>query len=37
MNTNLLFNCMWYAGATPELMAEVLKLSPEQFYEKAFG
>ena len=37
MNTNLLMNCLWVADTTPEKVAEMLEITPESFYRKAFG
>ena len=36
MRSNLLMNCLWYEDISPEVLADVLELTPEALFQKIF-
>ncbi len=37
MRANLLMNCMWYEDISPEQLADVLSITPNDLFDKLFG
>ena len=36
MKANLLMNCLWYEDISPNTLADVLELTPEELFGKLF-
>ena len=36
MRSNLLMNCLWYDDVSPEELADVLQITPEDLFRKIF-
>ncbi len=36
MRSNLLMNCLWYEDISPEELANILEITPEDLFQKIF-
>lgn len=36
MRSNLLMNCLWYEDISPEELANILEITPEELFQKIF-
>lgn len=36
MKSNLLMNCLWYEDISPEELANILEITPEDLFQKIF-